>query len=61
LLALFWVQGVVCTPDFRAQPALHLQLQAQDERRDETLALAAFLATAKIRNRANRFGRGLTS
>jgi len=47
LLALFWVQGLVRSPDFRSQPALHLQLQAQDERRDETLPLAIFLATAK--------------
>ncbi|NQD36033.1 FHA domain-containing protein [Permianibacter sp. IMCC34836] len=45
LLALFWVQGIVRTPDFRAQPALHLQLQAQDVRQDDTLSLPGFLET----------------
>ncbi len=43
LMALFWLQGVVRTPDFDEQPALHLALLATDLRRDETLDLSSFL------------------
>lgn len=43
LLTLFGVQSVVRTPDFRSQPPLHLQLQAQDVRRADTVPLELFL------------------
>jgi len=43
LLVLFWLQGVVRTPDFDDQPNLHLSLLATDLRRDETLDLSGFL------------------
>ncbi len=43
LLALFWLQGVVRTPDFDDQPPLHLSLLATDLRRQETVELNRFL------------------
>lgn len=43
MLALFWIQSVFLEPDFRSQPPLHLQLHANDSRRDADQPLDAFL------------------